>query len=123
MAAKPRARRITTPGHAAVAHDQVGADADARVTGTSAGSAREERREVVRVGRPEQHLGRAADAEPGEAARAAHRPCRRPRSGGQALDQMRRLRPRAIMPRLTARGGCPACSAGELAAGSACAQA
>ena len=52
--------------HAAVAHQQVGADADHRhrhVGGLGARKAAQ----VVAVGRAEQHFGRAADAEPGDA--------------------------------------------------------
>ena len=62
---KPRPSRITTPGDAAVAHDQVRAEADdgdgnfARQVGQQIG-------EIVLVLRHEQHLRRPADAEPGQ---------------------------------------------------------
>ncbi len=57
-------------GHAAVAHQQVGADAD-HGDGHVRRLGGEEGDEVVAVGRAEHHLRRAADAEPGDARRAA----------------------------------------------------
>jgi hypothetical protein len=52
-------------GHAAVAHQQIGADADAgdRNVRRLAG---QERDEISAVGRAEHHFGRTADAEPGD---------------------------------------------------------
>ena len=52
-------------GHAAVAHDQVGAEPDDGHRNVG-GQARQERGEIVLVRRQEQHLRRPADAEPGE---------------------------------------------------------
>ena len=62
---KPRPSRITTPGDAAVAHDQVGAEADDG-DGNLGRKMGEEIREIVLVLRHEQHLRRPADAKPGE---------------------------------------------------------
>ncbi|MGY4349464.1 hypothetical protein ACVWXM_005957 [Bradyrhizobium sp. GM7.3] len=51
--------------HAAVAHDQVGADAD-DIDGNVACEMREEIREIVLIRRREQHLRGTSDAKPGE---------------------------------------------------------
>ena len=63
---KPRGDSlITTPGNAAVAHDQVGADAD-DIDRKFGRQMREEISEVIFIRRREQHLRRAADPKPGQ---------------------------------------------------------
>ena len=57
------------------------------VTGTSARQCREKGGEVFAIGGAEQHFRRAADAEPGHAARSARSRSSRPRTGGSAGDQ------------------------------------
>ena len=91
-------RRITTSGHPAVADQQVGADADHRDRHVGR-QRRQERGEVGGIGRPQQDLRRAADAEPGDADRAAHRPTSGRERLGQPVDQVRAWAcGRAIMP-------------------------
>ncbi len=69
--------------NAAVADDEIGAEADDR-DGNLARQVRQEIGEVVLVGRREQNLGRPADAKPGER--------RERRVGGQAAAQVGRER-------------------------------
>ena len=73
MPVKPRSRRITTPLMPPSRTRQVRADAEHRDRHVGR-QCREERREILDVGRPEQHLGRAAGARTRSAAPAAHRP-------------------------------------------------
>ena len=116
---------------AAVAHQQVRADAQHRHR--HVGRQRlQERRQILGIGRPEQHLGRAAGAEPG--LRAERRIGRQPAARlGQPVDQVRMRGLRAPSCRRSAvegRGSLamargPACSAAICWSwpGSACAQA
>ena len=78
-AERPAAQPDDDAGHAAVADDQVGAEAEDRHRNLARQS-RQEIGEVVFVSGREQDLGRSADAEPGER--------RERRVGGQAATQV-----------------------------------